>query len=103
MLLKPLSRYPLSPSCIPFLHPLPLQPLRPTAIPPALRIASATLAAAPLLVDFGPLTAVQERLMLHCVHNWIFLVGNLIVDLDELTKHYTAAWQSLPASTLQST
>ena len=33
----------------------------------------------------------------HCVKYWIFLAGNMVVDLDLLKEYYHRAWQSLPA------
>lgn len=38
----------------------------------------------------------DDELTQHCVKYWIFLAGNMIIDLDQLKTYYHRAWQSLP-------
>ncbi|DBA68653.1 hypothetical protein WJX79_009266 [Trebouxia sp. C0005] len=39
----------------------------------------------------------DDKLQQHCVQHWIFLAGNMVVDLEMLKDAYHRAWQSLPA------
>lgn len=39
----------------------------------------------------------QEDVTDHCVSQWIFYAGNLIVDVDELMQRYNEAREGLPA------
>lgn len=38
----------------------------------------------------------DDSLHQHCVSKWIFLAGNMVVDLDMLKEYYHRAWRSLP-------
>ncbi|KAL0046483.1 hypothetical protein WJX82_001718 [Trebouxia sp. C0006] len=38
----------------------------------------------------------DDKLQQHCVQHWIFLAGNMVVDLETLKEAYHRAWQSLP-------
>ncbi|KAL0037926.1 hypothetical protein WJX79_005674 [Trebouxia sp. C0005] len=39
----------------------------------------------------------DDKLQQHCVKQWIFLAGNMMVDLRMLKETYHRAWQALPA------
>jgi hypothetical protein len=38
----------------------------------------------------------DDKLQQHCVQHWIFLAGNMVVDLEMLKEAYHRAWESLP-------
>ncbi len=34
----------------------------------------------------------NDKVMQHCVSNWIFKAGNMLIDLDQLMDFYHRAW-----------